>query len=132
MKGLLPKCTVLKVELLQDHQICSLQACLCALCSPKNLRAGAVKGLIKAARTRGCTWVGQCTGRGGLRMAWCGHCSGTTHTPSIAFQHLPPNSAGNGHATELRGHSALSPHSCAPTLSAPSESLGSKQAVEAT
>ena len=60
-----------------------------------------------------------------------GHCSGTTHTPSIAFQHLPPNSAGNGHATEVRGHPALSPHSCAPTLSAPSESLGSKQAVEA-
>ena len=44
-KELLPECTVLKVKLLQDHQICCLQACMRALFSLENVRAGAVKGL---------------------------------------------------------------------------------------
>ena len=39
----LSKCTVLKVGLLQDHQIHSLEAC--ALFSPEILQAVAVKGL---------------------------------------------------------------------------------------
>ena len=47
--------------------------------------------------------------------------SGTNHTPSIAFRHLPPNSARFSYATE--GHS-LSPRSCPPTRSAPSERFG--------
>ena len=33
MKGRPPKCTALKVGLLQAHQICCLQACICALLS---------------------------------------------------------------------------------------------------
>ena len=39
------------------------------------------------------------------------------HTPSIAFRHLPPNSARTDYATE-------SPRSCPSTLSAPSERIG--------
>ena len=46
VKGLLPKCTVLKAHLLQAHQICCLQVCLCAHFSLEILWAGAVKGLI--------------------------------------------------------------------------------------
>ena len=45
VKGFLPKCTVLKVDLLQDHQIYCLEACMCALFSPEISQAGAVKGL---------------------------------------------------------------------------------------
>ena len=45
VKGLLAKCTVLKVDLLQDRQICCFQACMGALLSPDILQAGAVKGL---------------------------------------------------------------------------------------
>ena len=45
-KGLLSKCTVWEIYLLQDHQIYCLQACMCALFSPEILRAGAVKGLM--------------------------------------------------------------------------------------
>ena len=45
VKGFLSKCIVLKVDLLQDHQIHCLQACMCALFSPEILQAGAVKGL---------------------------------------------------------------------------------------
>ena len=46
VKGFLPKCTALKVDLLQDYQIHCLQACMCALLSQKILQAGVVKGLI--------------------------------------------------------------------------------------
>ena len=46
VKGLLPKCTVVFVGLLQDNQICCLQACMCVQFSPEDLRAWAVKGLI--------------------------------------------------------------------------------------
>ena len=45
-----------------------------------------------------------------------------SHNPSIAFRHLPPDSAGVGYATE--GLSASSPRSCPPTRSAPSEKFG--------
>ena len=45
----------------------------------------------------------------------------STHIPSIAFRHLPPNSARFSYATE--GHS-LSPRSCPATRSAPSERFG--------
>ena len=56
--------------------------------------------------------------------AWalcCFHSLISTHTPSIAFRHLPPNSARFG--TPLKGHS-LSPRSCPATRSAPSERFG--------
>ena len=46
VKVFLSKWTVLKVDLLQDHQIYSLQACMCALFSPEILQAAAAKGLI--------------------------------------------------------------------------------------
>ena len=46
MKEFLPKCTVLKVDLLYDHLIYYLQACMRAIFSPEVLQAGAVKGLI--------------------------------------------------------------------------------------
>ena len=36
----------MKVDLLQDHQICNLEACMCALFSPKFLQAVAVMGLM--------------------------------------------------------------------------------------
>ena len=49
------------------------------------------------------------------------------HTPSIAFWYLPPNSARIGPNSARKGHS-LCPHSCPPTLSAPSEN----KTVEAT
>ena len=45
----------------------------------------------------------------------------SSHTPCIAFRHLPPNSANL--ATPLKGHS-LSPPSCPPTRSAPSGRFG--------
>ena len=45
LKGFLPKCTVLKLDLLQDHQIYCFRACMCTLFSPEILQAGAVKGL---------------------------------------------------------------------------------------
>ena len=45
MNAFLSKCTVLKVDLLQDHQIYCLQVCLCTLFSPEIVQAGAVKGL---------------------------------------------------------------------------------------
>ena len=51
VKGLLQKCTVLKVDLLQTHQICCLRACMCARFSPKKLRTRAVKGLIRKSFT---------------------------------------------------------------------------------
>ena len=35
VKRFLSKCTILKADLLQDHQICCLQACMCALFSPE-------------------------------------------------------------------------------------------------
>ena len=41
----LPKCTVLKADLLQNHQVYCLQACMCAIFSPEILQALAVKGL---------------------------------------------------------------------------------------
>ena len=46
LKGLPSKRTVLKVELLEDHQIYCLHVCICALLSPEILQDGAVKGLI--------------------------------------------------------------------------------------
>ena len=46
MKGLLPKGTVLKVDLLEDRQMYCLLACMWALFSPENVRTGAVKRLI--------------------------------------------------------------------------------------
>ena len=49
------------------------------------------------------------------------HSSG--HTPSTAYRHLPPNSARFSYATE-GATPALSPRSCPPTRSAPSESFG--------
>ena len=45
VKGLLCKCTVLKEDLLYNHQIYCFQACMCALFSPNNLQDGAVNGL---------------------------------------------------------------------------------------
>ena len=45
VEGFLSKCTVLKVDLLQDHQIYCLEACMCELFSPGILQAVAVKGL---------------------------------------------------------------------------------------
>ena len=45
VKGFLSKCTVLKVDLLQDHKIYCLQACMCAPFSPEMSHAAAVKGL---------------------------------------------------------------------------------------
>ena len=39
------KCTPLKVDLLQDHQLYCLEACMCALFSPELLQDVAVKGL---------------------------------------------------------------------------------------
>ena len=47
VKGLLSKSTVLKVDLLQDHQLYCLQECMCALFSPETLQDVAVKGLKK-------------------------------------------------------------------------------------
>ena len=44
------------------------------------------------------------------------------HTPSIAFQHLPPNSARTGYAAE--GELFISLHSCPPTQSASSKRFG--------
>ena len=44
-KGFLSKCTALTVDLLQGHQIYSLEVYMCALFSPEILQAGAVKGL---------------------------------------------------------------------------------------
>ena len=38
-KGLLTQWTVLKVDLLQDHQIHCLEACMCALFSPEIVQA---------------------------------------------------------------------------------------------
>ena len=35
VKSFLSKCALLKVDLLQDHQIYCLQACMCALYSPE-------------------------------------------------------------------------------------------------
>ena len=46
VEGSLSKCTVLTVDLLQDHQILCSQACMCTLFSRELLQAGAVKGLI--------------------------------------------------------------------------------------
>ena len=46
VKGFLSKCAVLKVDLLQDHQVYCLEACTGALLSPENLQAGAVNGLM--------------------------------------------------------------------------------------
>ena len=46
MKGFLSKFTVLKVDLLQYHQIYCLHACTYALFSQESFQAGAVKGLI--------------------------------------------------------------------------------------
>ena len=48
MKGFPSKCAVLKLDLLYDHQVCCLQACMCALFSPEILQAVAVKGLINS------------------------------------------------------------------------------------
>ena len=45
IEGFLSKCTVLKVDLLQGHQIYCLQACMCALFSLEILHPGTVKGL---------------------------------------------------------------------------------------
>ena len=45
VKGFLSKCTALRVDLLQDHQIYCFQACMCALFSPEIVQAGAVKGV---------------------------------------------------------------------------------------
>ena len=44
----------------------------------------------------------------------------SSHTPSIASRHLPPNSAITGYATEGSLFISLSPRSSPPTLSAPS------------
>ena len=46
VKRFLSKCTVLKVDLLQDRQMYYLQALMCALFSPEISQSGAVKGLI--------------------------------------------------------------------------------------
>ena len=45
--GFLPKCTLLKVDLLKDNQIYCLKACMRAIFSPEIFQAGAVKGLNK-------------------------------------------------------------------------------------
>ena len=45
VKGVLPKCTVLKVDLLKNHQIYCLQACMCAIFIPVILQVQAVMGL---------------------------------------------------------------------------------------
>ena len=45
VKGLLSKFIVLTEDLLADHEIDCLLACMCALSSPEILLAGAVKGL---------------------------------------------------------------------------------------
>ena len=45
VKGFLSKWTVLKVDLLQDIQIYSLEGCMCARFSPEIVQAVAVKGL---------------------------------------------------------------------------------------
>ena len=45
VKGFLSKFSVLKVDLLYDHQIYCKRTCICALFSPETLQAGAVKGL---------------------------------------------------------------------------------------
>ena len=52
------------------------------------------------------------------------------HTPSLAFWHLPPNSARTGSAIE-RGHSYLRPavHRC---CQRPPENLGTNKTVKAT
>ena len=47
VKELLSKCTVLKVDVLQDHQIYSFQACMFALFRPEILQAAAVKRLTE-------------------------------------------------------------------------------------
>ena len=47
LKRFLSTCTVLKVDLLRDHQRYCLQACMCALFSPDILQAVAVKGLTE-------------------------------------------------------------------------------------
>ena len=48
VKEFLSKCTVLKVDLLYDHQIYCLRACMCALFSPEILQGVAMKGLKSA------------------------------------------------------------------------------------
>ena len=45
VKAFLSKCTVLKLDLLHDHQMYGLEVCMRALFSPVILQAGAVKGL---------------------------------------------------------------------------------------
>ena len=45
VKGFLSKCTVLKVDWLQDCQKICLEACVCTHFSLETLQAGAVKGL---------------------------------------------------------------------------------------
>ena len=49
----LSKRTVSKVDLLQDHQIYCLHACMCAFLSPEILYAGAVKGIIHSSQQAG-------------------------------------------------------------------------------
>ena len=64
VKGFLSKCTVLKLDLLWDHQIHRLEACMCALFSPEILQAWAVKGLTVAALSMQCR-EGGCREGGG-------------------------------------------------------------------
>ena len=45
MKGFAPKCTVVKVDMLQDRKIVCLEAYVWAPFSPEMLLAAAVKGL---------------------------------------------------------------------------------------
>jgi len=42
------KCTLLKVDLLQDNQLFCLEACMCALPSPEIVQAVVVKGLTNS------------------------------------------------------------------------------------
>ena len=45
VKGFLSKCTVFKVDLLQDHEIYCLEACMFALFSPEILQARGSEGV---------------------------------------------------------------------------------------
>ena len=53
VKGFLSKYTILKVDLIQDHQMYCLQACMCVLYSREILKAEAVKGFIRMKKKKG-------------------------------------------------------------------------------
>ena len=47
MKGIISKCTVLKADLLQDHQIHCFEEYMCALFSPENFEGYGSEGVKK-------------------------------------------------------------------------------------